>query len=848
MPYTMNGIGTWYYGKRNVQARMDTCEFCGKYGQIRSYDTTLYFVFIFVPLIPLSQKRVINECPVCHKHRVCALKDFNESLRKAIDESVQAYRKNPADISQLTSALKTLESYQDREGFKLMAPAAAQRFAGNADVQCMVAEGWYYFEDFEAAAAAWKCALALRDSPATRENLARAYSRMGRPRDALPLVRHILTERLGDRVGLLYLIAQIFMAAGDHAAARKLLDEVAQAFPAAAETKEFKKLQKLCRRDGRPVKSALMKTAKQPGAKAGRVGWTVSRLVGPALLLLFVIGYLVTAWDRGHAAKVYVVNGLDRPYRVEIDGAQVRLPPGKPYEMELPEGVVRIHSLDPQVRPVDQVAEWHTSFWSRPFSDDVVVINPDRTAILVRETTYYSSSSVTPMADTAPRPSVGAGQLLHVAEGANFVFQEFPQKITMKESADREARTRLFVYEPGDVANSYRVLAEYASAADRRGFVEGMFSARPDDSLALTMLVAELGASNAIARMKSRMNDTPVLINLHRVYQSMAETMPGGAGIEAEYRQRLARDPQNPAWKYLLGRVLTNRVESETLFLAAEQGPKPIGYGYNALAFAHCGRGEFEKALEYADKARGLMSDGVSYRETVLYACRRYEELLAMAESACATNTRDFSAFSDRLVLLQLLGRTNEIDKVGAQGLHCIEGAATAEDLQRIGLALRMGAVYASGDTAAYLLWAQTAAPKQVAWFSAVVNGDAKTASAQLAAMTNASKLTHGLVYAMARKCGDEELAAKEFGGLMAGLRAGGVAERHAAAFLDGSVKPTAEDLGELAMMPADKVYVLLAMGWRDPTIRDAAFALARKLNFMPAFPQREIDALARGT
>ena len=57
MPSTVNGIGTWYYGKDNLVTRNDRCEFCGNYGELKSYDTTLYFVVVFIPLIPLGRKR-----------------------------------------------------------------------------------------------------------------------------------------------------------------------------------------------------------------------------------------------------------------------------------------------------------------------------------------------------------------------------------------------------------------------------------------------------------------------------------------------------------------------------------------------------------------------------------------------------------------------------------------------------------------------------------------------------------------------------------------------------------------------------------------------------------------------
>ena len=60
MPTTVNGIGTHYYGKSNTAVRNGRCNSCGRICQLTSYDTRLWFVVVFVPLIPLGRKRVIG--------------------------------------------------------------------------------------------------------------------------------------------------------------------------------------------------------------------------------------------------------------------------------------------------------------------------------------------------------------------------------------------------------------------------------------------------------------------------------------------------------------------------------------------------------------------------------------------------------------------------------------------------------------------------------------------------------------------------------------------------------------------------------------------------------------------
>ena len=45
MPTTINGVGTHYYGKRNLEKEQARCEYCRAQVELQSYETGLYFVF-----------------------------------------------------------------------------------------------------------------------------------------------------------------------------------------------------------------------------------------------------------------------------------------------------------------------------------------------------------------------------------------------------------------------------------------------------------------------------------------------------------------------------------------------------------------------------------------------------------------------------------------------------------------------------------------------------------------------------------------------------------------------------------------------------------------------------------
>src|SRR4051812_3992651 len=68
MPQIVNGCGTWYYGKKNLQSYEGRCRACSRIATLTSYDTRLYVVFVMIPIIPLGKKRIIEQCGACTRH------------------------------------------------------------------------------------------------------------------------------------------------------------------------------------------------------------------------------------------------------------------------------------------------------------------------------------------------------------------------------------------------------------------------------------------------------------------------------------------------------------------------------------------------------------------------------------------------------------------------------------------------------------------------------------------------------------------------------------------------------------------------------------------------------------
>src|SRR5215211_384795 len=104
MPHTINGIGTWYWGKSNLLVQDSTCKLCGSFARLTSYDTTLYFVVFFLPVIPLGRKRIIQKCPLCQRHRVVPLHKWEANKTEAIVETINEWRAQPGDSAKARTA------------------------------------------------------------------------------------------------------------------------------------------------------------------------------------------------------------------------------------------------------------------------------------------------------------------------------------------------------------------------------------------------------------------------------------------------------------------------------------------------------------------------------------------------------------------------------------------------------------------------------------------------------------------------------------------------------------------------------------------------------------------------
>lgn len=220
MPATVEGIGTKYYGKRNLKKYSGQCEFCHRQVELQEYETTYWFVVLYVPVVPLGRKQVLSFCPACRRHRVLPLAKWEEIKEQKISQDSSSLGENPDDPNTALQLLRTLAGFNRFEEAEKLASGIQQRFADSPDVMLQIAH-WHDFRNRRGEADACYRAVLELDSNnlEAKRGLALGCIAAGNPQEALALVTADPPITPQQDVGLYVTLAKGFAQCGQHEAA-----------------------------------------------------------------------------------------------------------------------------------------------------------------------------------------------------------------------------------------------------------------------------------------------------------------------------------------------------------------------------------------------------------------------------------------------------------------------------------------------------------------------------------------------------------------------------------------------------------------------------------------------------
>ena len=192
MPITVNGIGTHYYGKRNREFRQGMCRHCRSAAKLESYETRLWFVIFFIPLIPLRRKRILEYCPRCSRHYSMGIETWETQRQLNISAAKDRFRETPSPETALGAHAWMLgfHVYDEAAQFR---EEVLQRFPANATLNAGLASQLDQASFYTEATPLYERALALSpEMPEARVGMAMRRLNEGKHAEARELLDHLM--------------------------------------------------------------------------------------------------------------------------------------------------------------------------------------------------------------------------------------------------------------------------------------------------------------------------------------------------------------------------------------------------------------------------------------------------------------------------------------------------------------------------------------------------------------------------------------------------------------------------------------------------------------------------------
>jgi len=477
MPSTVNGIGTHYYGKKNLSVRTGACEFCRRVVNLRSYDTRLWFVIVFVPVIPLGRKRVLDQCPSCTKHRVMSARDYADLRQQQISESMDRFAAEPSPQAAL-AAHATILAFRDFERAAELRKDALSRFPNHVGMLAGMASHLEQVSAPDEAAKLYEAALALQpDMPRARAGVAMRRMSEGSLEEARSLLEHLEIPGASSEHSLepLNVLAAHYQKQGRHAEALELAGHLLRETPAVGQQHAFRAfVQKSEKVRGAgesmlpPRKHSLMGLVGGGGNRYA--SWQRGVILGGSAAALVLGGLGITnEYIRRHRT-LFIVNACGQPVNVQVDNLapQTITDLGR---MTVTEGRHRVKTTGPVVDTQD--IDVQTAYFQRWLSKPVWALNPGREAVLEEETLYYAEH---------PRPSQGrliVGQPFVVRSHIDYPFEPPPDKVEVKAKNAEVVKTTIRWWHGADTEAFETALDENRATA--LAFAESRLRRHPDN-------------------------------------------------------------------------------------------------------------------------------------------------------------------------------------------------------------------------------------------------------------------------------------------------------------------------------------------------------------------------------
>jgi tetratricopeptide (TPR) repeat protein len=596
MPATINGIGTTYYGKTNLDRRTDTCGHCGRTVVLESYDTTLWFVVLFIPLIPLGRKRILDSCPGCTRHRVLPLADWNRLREENIQENIRKVNANPNDPGAAVELHGSLVFFRRLDEAARLAEVLADRFAANADVLIYLG-AWHERAGRGTVADGLfeKALVADPASPAVRRAVGIGCLERGEIERARTLLAFMEEPGQKPDPAVLFMMGRAHQKKGEHQQALDLFARVLQLTPAFGRNSDFRR--------------AVQSSEQALGIKAVRLPAPLGRLALRWGLPAAGLAVLAAAAGINHHLAqhqtLYIVNGTKLPARLAVDGrgGENVVAPRAWRSLPLAEGhhsaVVRLGDRAEETVEFDLRQSWFRRFGG----GTAFVFNLKGAGAVLREQAVY-----TPVGTPGEKGSCQllCGQEFLSLHGLDHVFTGFPPTIRLEQSTGRKVKTGIDARlgQPSEVLEK---LAGSVPAADLLRYAEIHLSLDAHDADLARLYMNLAAGAGQIERVRDFLGKglelRPPAIEWHRCYQIVSGITGQNDGLLPLYDRMLAADAGNSGLLYLRGRLEPDAAAAMDYYRRSMDASPKNPYPRFAAAYHLLSRGDLAGARELAAEA-----------------------------------------------------------------------------------------------------------------------------------------------------------------------------------------------------------------------------------------------------
>ncbi len=825
MPVTVNGIGTRYYGQSNRAHRKGSCRACGRHSALTSYDTRLFFCVMFVPVIPLGRKRIIDACGICQRHFIVPADTWEAARQLDISGALYRYETDPTPENAMASHDQML-AYLEFDRATAFRGELLRKYGENSHVQAGLGAALSQLGRLEDSVAHYKKALELRpDLPEARSGLAMHRLREGKIAEARALVDYL--EKPGAEhlysLAPLEQVALAFQRTRKYDEALQVFGRLLEALPHLGQNVDFRKHVIDCEKALKRKTTILPRRKRrfQLGGGRFKIGKTLAYLgVTLALLLLgflFVNAYALRQRD------VYLVNAYSKPALVKITGATSQLVRGEMVKARLTEGRHHVVISGPVSEQFDLDIK-SASFSDRWFGHPLWIIDVGGGAVFLEQQARYSHQQTKP-----PALKWHYGESLLAFRNVEYAFCPPPPSMAVSEQDGEKVVASVMRVNSIHEAMEQMVSAHRGDEALQLG--EWRLGQQPNDAETLNKYISIARRANdparAITFLLAGIGRRPVEVVWHRTLQDMLVADVQKKTIAEKYDAMVAAEPASSALLYLRGRVAATAAEAMQYYERAAAADEKNAWPLYALAYYEASRANWSAARDHAAKACALQPTDADF-EALLYRCRMGLGETDALEQAARKNLKTAWGLTPALRVCEQLA----IGGHGDAALAFVEGVQKEALLRRKQgrpsshwtIELRCKTLYATGHfnqleqettKSAYDLG------RRYALYALI--GQGRTGEAerrQLLPKPETADAMDLLAVSTGFRLENSAQEASKF--LLAAEAAyessGDEADRRTAAALRAPMAPTLQEIDEIVTDPSQKALLLAVLALMNPT------------------------------